>query len=775
MLSAFDVDLPPSSPSPTPSNTNMDCQCVHDAPLQSMLSVQADVEKTFEDLTFPSLFLFGDHNTRYAALERFGICADECDRTTERAFPTEIVVAPGDHHEFTVSIIPSDGRSIYDKTNLLAFRETFAGDVHCLGDLLQGAKEEIFAGSTDGSISDDVVRIDIRGPCQPYLRILDTPDIPWEDVVASDWSRRYLKDQRTFILAAVDMTSLAHGGYDEPLRAAREVDPTGERTLGIARLPFFSAQPTVTAVAEQTYPTLYARGFILPHGLHFLMRAAPEEMQFSEENEENEEMESLTCDCVHRFLAEAEGPPVGGAETYGNIKTVVPSAVGLKDRLASIFSDFAPRHLPGLVEEMRQRIIADVDAPPKIRIEMREISQQELKSAALQRNVDEVLQRTSRGPDPGSNYSTWATRDQRLIGHKNVITRVFRVFGCGMQYYLVKRFPWVDGEPRPSPAEHLAKINRLLEAQWGGDLSGAINAAAVSALLTRQYKRRAVFLAHYLTQYSLGDEHPDLWLMNGRLRSCAEEELFDTCWSLTEELQTAVEKSLPLDRTGRPPRSALGSSREVTKAVRKLLRDPMPSEFQERLALAELWTFTPSGISGADVRLFEAVGDLQRASGSTTESDELGLHENQVVIDYVEALQELSANMLIEEVAKLADEAIRMRPEDALQGCREYCTSIKQVKRRYEEEIGPLNAKLGLLVRCSDALRPFVPAETVPESQQHLICQESCSDSSSRGDDNGEGKFLQRSQRARGALGLVLDLVSDTRVLQTPLLPTRKR
>ncbi|KFA81327.1 hypothetical protein S40288_08302 [Stachybotrys chartarum IBT 40288] len=180
----------------------------------------------------------------------FPIASDLCTR-----FATQIVLhrTSGDKTSIQVSIVP--GPSSLDdeaqKTRLLEF------DVHMDVDDLCGSKftwilDEAaeymgLPNSDDEDIensakrfSDDILRIEVSGPDQHHLSVVDVPGLfhnPTKYQTREDLSviRRlietYTTDARTIILAVMDArNNLAN---QEVFKMARAADPAGIRTVGI--------------------------------------------------------------------------------------------------------------------------------------------------------------------------------------------------------------------------------------------------------------------------------------------------------------------------------------------------------------------------------------------------------------------------------------------------------------------------------------------------------------------------------------------------------------
>jgi hypothetical protein len=113
------------------------------------------------------------------------------------------------------------------------------------GTVMELAIESICPKNIPGNFSSkDIPRIELSGPTQPHLTIVDLPGFiqtsniyqAQEDVDAiAEIAYHYMKSSRTIILAIV---SAAYDYAIQPvLKKAREVDPRGIRTIGIITKP----------------------------------------------------------------------------------------------------------------------------------------------------------------------------------------------------------------------------------------------------------------------------------------------------------------------------------------------------------------------------------------------------------------------------------------------------------------------------------------------------------------------------------------------------------
>ncbi|PTB58443.1 hypothetical protein M431DRAFT_3404 [Trichoderma harzianum CBS 226.95] len=209
-----------------------------------------------EDLPLPQIVVVGDQSSGKSSLLEgltglsFPIASDLCTR-----FATQIVLhrTPGGKALVKASIVP--GPSSLDdeaqKRRLLEF------DMQMDADELSGSKfawvldeaaEYMGLPNSDGQdienltkrFSDDILRIEISGPDQHHLSVVDVPGLfhnPTKYQTREDLSviRRlietYTTDARTIILAVMDArNNLAN---QEVFKMARAADPAGIRTVGI--------------------------------------------------------------------------------------------------------------------------------------------------------------------------------------------------------------------------------------------------------------------------------------------------------------------------------------------------------------------------------------------------------------------------------------------------------------------------------------------------------------------------------------------------------------
>lgn len=159
-------------------------------------------------------------------------------------FATELILRRGSKAEIKIHIRPASTRSEEDKKQLAAFSEK-ATDLNDFPKLYEAAKLAMGLQGTDAKVfSADVLRIESISPDAPNLTLVDLPGLfGASDKNQSDDDAElvrnlvlsYMKQRRSIILAVV---SADNPFANQPVtKFARDIDPTGSRTLGLITKP----------------------------------------------------------------------------------------------------------------------------------------------------------------------------------------------------------------------------------------------------------------------------------------------------------------------------------------------------------------------------------------------------------------------------------------------------------------------------------------------------------------------------------------------------------
>ena len=203
------------------------------------------------------------------------------------------------------------------------------------------------------AFSEDILRVEVSGPTQPQLTVVDLPGLIHSEnkkQSARDVSlvhklvESYMKSERSIILAVV--SAMNEFANQIVLKKARDVDPEGERTIGII-----------------TKPDTLRVGTTLER--EFLALARNEDVKF--------ERGWHVVKNLDLGAGEGETKDRDSEESLffekSNFKSLPPSSVGissLRHRLSQVLFDQVRSELPKLVEDIRSGIATTRDRLNKL-------------------------------------------------------------------------------------------------------------------------------------------------------------------------------------------------------------------------------------------------------------------------------------------------------------------------------------------------------------------------------------------------------------------------
>lgn len=189
----------------------------------------------------PEIIVCGDQSAgKSSVLEAIsGMSFPTKDNLCTR-FPTELVLRRGEVTAPRVSINPGSEGSEEQRERLRRFQATMdPEDPQSLGNIVEQAKTAMFLSGSD-DFSTDTLRIELSGPDQPHLTMVDLPGLfragnrdqsVQNAKTVRKMVRDYMKRPRSIILAVVSAKNDA--ALQEVTELAQELDPTGDRTLGL--------------------------------------------------------------------------------------------------------------------------------------------------------------------------------------------------------------------------------------------------------------------------------------------------------------------------------------------------------------------------------------------------------------------------------------------------------------------------------------------------------------------------------------------------------------
>ncbi|KAG6098634.1 hypothetical protein E4U14_007446 [Claviceps sp. LM454 group G7] len=192
----------------------------------------------------PQIVVCGDQSAgKSSVLEAIsGMSFPSKDNLCTR-FATELILRRHNSQAIKVSIIPSPDCSAEDKERLNKFSAEIDIDAPDIGSVVEKAKEAMGLSETK-VFSSDVLRVELCGPTQPHLTMVDLPGLfragnRDQSVHDAETVRKlvlgYVRSPRSIILAVVSAKS--DFALQEITQMARELDPEGDRTLGLITKP----------------------------------------------------------------------------------------------------------------------------------------------------------------------------------------------------------------------------------------------------------------------------------------------------------------------------------------------------------------------------------------------------------------------------------------------------------------------------------------------------------------------------------------------------------
>ncbi|CZR52903.1 related to vacuolar sorting protein VPS1, dynamin, and related proteins [Phialocephala subalpina] len=294
-----------------------------------------------EFTALPQLIVCGDQSSgKSSLLEAIsGVPFPRKDNLCTR-FATEVILRRALDSEIRVSLVPGKSRSPVDQDRLWQFRH----EVSTLDDfvtLFEQAKDAMGLLSVGGNaFTEDILRVEISGPNQPQLTIVDLPGLihshnkhqTEHDVeLVTSLVAKYMANPRSIILAVVSAKN------DFPnqivLKRAREVDPQGLRTLGVITKP---DQLVSGSDGEKIFLSLARNEQVEFHlGWHVVRN-----LDSGDQDQDRDTVET-------QFLAESN---------FRSLHATTLGITHLRQRLSEVLFDQIKAELPRLIEDIETGI-----------------------------------------------------------------------------------------------------------------------------------------------------------------------------------------------------------------------------------------------------------------------------------------------------------------------------------------------------------------------------------------------------------------------------------
>lgn len=424
----------------------------------------------------PQLIVCGDQSSgKSSVLQAIsGLSFPRKDNLCTR-FATEVILRRVSTEGISVSIVPGHDRSAIDRERLSNFRSSLrkADD---FASLFEQAK--VIMGLTEhgSAFSKDILRVEISGPSQPQLTIVDLPGLihsesksqTAQDVdLVTVLVKSYMTNPRSIILAVVSAKN--DFANQIVLKRAREVDPEGLRTLGIITKP-----DTLLGGSEsETVFVSLARNEQVEFklGWHVVKNQDLGMGEFDPNKRDREEIEYFEMSSFKALPAASKG------------------VSRLRQRLSKVLFNQIRRQLPNLIEDIEQGSASCEDALKRLGPARATIEEQRTLLIDISETFQNLCRDAIKGPydDPFFGdvlTSTGKEKRLRAVVRNMQIDFAEVIRTQGSQWEIVDKPS--SNERCRTRAEAVAHILILLKHSRGRELPGLPNPLLVTEVF-REY------------------------------------------------------------------------------------------------------------------------------------------------------------------------------------------------------------------------------------------------------------------------------------------------
>ena len=283
----------------------------------------------------PQLIVCGDQSSgKSSVLEAVSGLSFPSKENLCTRFATELILRRASASSVKVSIYPDAERPEKEQIRLRKF-EAPTLELNRFAEIVKDAGKFMGVGEDDRPFSKDVLRVEVSGPAQPHLTLVDLPGLyhaPDENqdidgiAFVESLVRSYMKNPRSVTLAVISAKNEI--ALQKVTALTREVDSQGTRTLGII-----------------TKPDTLPDGSELQRSFHQLAQNRKVEFRLGWHILKNRTFEEQGCSLEGRHESEAAFLSQGIWESLPRsqvgIKTLVPRlSTVLKDHVLSQLPDF---------------------------------------------------------------------------------------------------------------------------------------------------------------------------------------------------------------------------------------------------------------------------------------------------------------------------------------------------------------------------------------------------------------------------------------------------
>ena len=432
-------------------------------------------------IDLPQLIVCGDQSSgKSSVLEAVsGIRFPTKDNLCTR-FATELILRRGPDTNASVAIVPSADRTDSEKAKLLKFQHEIV-ELDQFEELVNDAKEAMGLDGNTKAFSNDILRVEVSGPNQPHLTLVDLPGLfqagnkaqSDKDVqVVKSLVLSYMKKSRSIILAVVS----AKNDFANQIvtKYARELDPQGLRTLGIITKP-----DTLHAGSdsERSFVELAENKDVhFRLGWHVL---------------KNRDYNTRDCSSEERDQAERD------FFTRGIWTTLPPPHVGidsLKPRLSSLLKDQILAELPSLIQDVETGVSDCQGILQRLGVSRGTAKEQRLHLLKLSQQFSALAIAATGGNYADGFFGNAMTEDGYEKRLRAVVKNILLDFAdtvrrTGRAKKIIDDDKNVSKNAKPPQilrSDYIAEVCNLMKRSRGCELPGTYNPAIIGDLFYEQ-------------------------------------------------------------------------------------------------------------------------------------------------------------------------------------------------------------------------------------------------------------------------------------------------
>ena len=396
-------------------------------------------------------------------------------------FATEVVLRDSPSPSATVTITPESDTPEHQRSKFEAFKRTLSS-IDELPSVVDEAKEVMGISTTTGgrTFSKCILRVEISGPNQPKLTVVDLPGLIHTGSKAqsaadidliSDLVQSYISNPRSIILAVVSARNDIANQI--VLTKARSVDPKGMRTLGLITKP--DTLPRNSDSEAEFFDLASNNNIHFRLGWHVV---------------KNRNYEMRGCSTEERDASERDFLSQG---VWTNLLPGMKGIAALRQRLSRILFLQIKRSLPSLIDDVKRAVQETKVKLEKIGSRRTSAKEQRAFLLKLSQSFQELCKDAAEGKYEDSFFGYSESAEERIkrlranIQNENItFTRAMREYGHKRIITEQSSSPQVSGQVIMTRSDALQWVQRLLTYSRGRELPGSFNPLLVGDLFRDQ-------------------------------------------------------------------------------------------------------------------------------------------------------------------------------------------------------------------------------------------------------------------------------------------------